>query len=102
MHEKNQLVLTDNPNIQIEETEAGVKLSMMLDESIASMNTQVVSTELLGKALIPNQRFENPNGTEITIDSDYFGKQRNLENPFPGPFRFESKELIRLKVWSKE
>jgi len=102
MQEKNQLVLTGNPNIKIEETEAGVILSLMIDESIARMNNQVVSTELLGKAMIPNQRFENPDGTEITIDADYFGKQRNLENPFPGPFRFESKDLIRLKVWSRE
>ena len=102
MQEKNQLVLTDNPNIKIEETEEGVKLYMMVDKSIARMNNQVVSTELLGKAKIPNQRFENPDGTEITIDLDYFGKQRNLKNPSPGPFRFESKGLIRLKVWSRQ
>jgi len=100
--EKNQLVLTDNPNIQIQETDEGVRLSMMMDESISRMNNQVVSTELLGKAMIPDQRFENPDGTVITIDIDYFGKQRNQENPFPGPFSFEGKDLIRLQVWPKE
>jgi len=99
--EKNQLILAENPHLQIEETEVGVKLSMILDESIARMQTQVVNTELLGEAIIPNQRFENPDGTEISIDADYFGKQRNLENPFPGPFRSESKDLIRLKVWTR-
>jgi len=102
VQEKNQLVLTDNPNIQIEETEEGVWLSMMMDESIARMKNQVVSTEMLGKAMIPNQRFENPDGSEITIDADYFGELRNLRNPFPGPFSFVGKELIQLKVWSRE
>ena len=100
--ERNQLEITDNPNIKIEETEEGVILYMMMDKSIARMNNQVVSTELLGKAMIPNQRFENPDGTEITIEADYFGKQRNLKNPSPGPFRFESMGLIRLIVWSRE
>ena len=102
MQEKNQLILTENPHLQIEETEAGVILSLMIDKSITRMNNQIVSTELLGKAMIPNQRFENPDGTEITIDADYFGKQRNLDDPFPGPFRLESKNLIRLKVWSRD
>jgi len=100
--EKNQLVLKDNPNIQIEECEEGVKLSMTMDESIGKMKNQPVSTEMLGKAMIPDQRFENPDRTEITIDADYFGKQRNMENPSPGPFHFERKDLIRLQVWPKE
>ena len=99
MQERNQLVLKDNPNIQIEETAEGVFLSMKLDDSISSMYNHVVNTELLGEATIPKQRYENSDGTEIIIDADYYGKQRNLENPSPGPFRLESMGLIRLKVW---
>jgi hypothetical protein len=100
--EKNQLVLNENPNIQIEETEGGVMLSMKMDKSIAGMQNDVVNTELLGKALIPNQRYENPDGTEIIIDTDYSGKKRNVQNPSPGPFRLETKKQIRMKVWPKE
>jgi hypothetical protein len=100
--ESNQLVLPGNPEILIEETDAGVMLSMELDKAIAGMQNKLVDTELLGKAIIPEQRFENPDGTAITIDKDYFGKQRTLENPLPGPFRTDISKEIHLMVWPKK
>ena len=33
----------------------------------------------------PEQRFENPDGTDILFDRDYFGNHRGL-NALPGPF----------------
>ena len=100
--EKNFLELNINPNIQIEEKEDGIYLSMNIDKSVTRMKNELVSTELLGAAIIPKQKFENPDGTEITIDTDYSGKKRNTGNPSPGPFRFESKKPILIKVWPKE
>jgi len=100
--EENHLGLDYDPNIQIEEKEDGIYLSMMMDKSIAKMKNAVVNTELLGEAKIPNQKFENPDGTEITIDADYSGKQRNPENASAGPFRLENKETISCKVWPKD
>ena len=100
--EKNFLELNINPNIQIEEKEDGIYLSMNIDKSVTRMKNELVSTELLGEAIIPKQKFENPDGTEITIDTDYSGKKRNTGNPSPGPFRFESKKPILIKVWPKE
>ena len=35
----------------------------------------------------------------ITIDTDYFGKKRNKENPTAGPFERPGKGDLRLKVW---
>jgi hypothetical protein len=52
--------------------------------------------------LIPDQRFENPDGTEIAIAHDYFGTQRNLNNPIPGPFAMDGGKDILLQVWPKE
>lgn len=100
--EKNQLIVKDDPNIRIEETDEGVFLSMNLKKSISSMRHVLVNTELLGKALIPDQGYEKPDGSEIIMDTDYFEKPRNPENPFPGPFCLEGEEMIRLKVWIKE
>jgi hypothetical protein len=99
--EMNQLVLDEDPHIRIEETDAGVKLTMKLDDAISGMQNEVVNTDLLGKAIIPDQRFENPDGTGITIDTDFFGTQRNPENPFPGPFQADSPGLISVIVWSE-
>ena len=96
------MVLNDNPNIQIKEKEDGIYLSMIMDVSIAEMNNALVNTELLGEAKIPNQKYENPDGSEITIDTDYSGKKRNIQNPSPGPFRLENMKTISYKVWPKE
>lgn len=48
-------------------------------------NTKTVDTQLLGVAFEPEQRFEDPDGMPITIDTDYLGCKR-VGAPMPGPF----------------
>ena len=45
----------------------------------------IICTETLGKAFEPEQRFENPDGTDIVFDRDYFGNHRGTDT-IPGPF----------------
>ena len=45
----------------------------------------MVNTGVLGKAFEPEQPFENPDGTTIQFDADYFGGHRGTEI-LPGPF----------------
>ena len=40
---------------------------------------------MLGEAFEPEQRFENPDGSELFLGEDYFGEHRAI-NPTPGPF----------------
>jgi len=46
---------------------------------------KMVHTDVLGMAFEPEQKFENPDGTPIRFDSDYFGNHRGV-NVLPGPF----------------
>jgi hypothetical protein len=48
-------------------------------------STPFISTELLGEAFEPEQKFENPDGSPILFDQDYFGAHRAI-NPTAGPF----------------
>ena len=48
---------------------------------------------------IPQMLFENPDGTPLRINTDYFGKTRAEANPFPGPFELPQGGKQRLKVW---
>jgi alpha-N-arabinofuranosidase len=57
----------------------------------------IVTTELLGKARIPDAPFENPDGSPFTIDRDYFGRKRNTAAPNAGPFEGGRD----FKVWPK-
>lgn len=53
----------------------------------------------LGKAKMPNEAFENPDGTPLKIDTDYFGNNRSESNPSAGPFENPGKGSLKLKVW---
>jgi len=44
----------------------------------------IISTMTLGEAFEPEQRFENPDGTDILFDRDYFGNSRGVST-LPGP-----------------
>ncbi len=57
----------------------------------------IITSETLGRAFEPDQRFENPDGTDIHFDRDYFGAHRGLST-VPGPFA-ELKE--KQTVWEE-
>ena len=59
----------------------------------------MITTDLLGKASIPDLPYEQPDGSPYRIDSDYFGNSRNPSNPAPGPFASPPADRPRLKVW---
>jgi len=87
------------PEFTIVEEGNNVFLSYSTDEKGADTNTHLITTELLGKAKMPNEGYENPDGTPLKIDTDYFGKKRSESNPSAGPFENPGKGLIKLKVW---
>ena len=47
--------------------------------------TRTISSEVLGEAFEPEQRFENRDGTDLLMDTDYFGRKRSI-HPLCGPF----------------
>ena len=56
----------------------------------------MIHSDILGNAFEPDQRFENPDGSPITFDRDYFGNPRGL-SVLPGPFA--SKDNLKDKLW---
>ncbi len=63
---------------------AGTELWSYLGDCV----TGIISSETLGCAFEPEQRFENPDGTALTLDRDYFGNHRGA-GTIPGPFADE-------------
>jgi alpha-N-arabinofuranosidase len=63
------------------------------------MKNKMLTSELLGKAKIPNQGYVNPDGSSIRIDKDYFGNTRKTKNPTPGPFENLKEGVQEIKVW---
>ena len=88
-----------NPAVKLEEKGAEVYLHFELDRSFFDHKGKVISTELLGKAKMPKAAFDNPDGTTLRIDRDYFGNLRLGETTWAGPFSNFNPGDIVLKVW---
>ena len=59
----------------------------------------MVTSELMGEAKIPGLRFEQPDGTDYQLGTDYLGNKRHLENPVPGPLSAPGDDNHWHKVW---
>jgi alpha-N-arabinofuranosidase len=89
----------------------GLKLSQKSDGWYLAFNAdpawrdaakcKLITTALLGKARISNCAYEHPNGTPLNLDTDYFGKPRSPQAPFPGPFENIVGGPQEIKVWPK-
>ncbi len=89
-----------DPKMRIIEEGENVFLYVTFGKSLKTLKCNLISTQNLGKAMIPDQAYENPDGSPLKIDSDFFGNKRNEKNPSAGPFENPAigKEL-KLKVW---
>jgi hypothetical protein len=87
-----------DPQIKIKEKGKEVYLSMKVYPKKLPHN-KLVNTPLLGKAIVPDQLFELPDGSSYTIATDFFNKKRNIKNPSSGPFESTGKDNITLRVW---
>jgi alpha-N-arabinofuranosidase len=76
-----------------------VYLQIRLDKNWLQQKRRLATTNVLGKAIVPNLPFENPNGSDVKINTDYFGKQRNAVNPSPGPFEITGSKVEKLRLW---
>jgi hypothetical protein len=87
------------PVLEITSEGNSVYLNFSLDDKGTDVKTELVTTALLGKAKMPREGFENPDGTPIVMDTDYSGNKRSETNPSPGPFENPGKGLTKIKVW---
>jgi hypothetical protein len=85
--------------IAVSEENNNVYIDFPYDSSFGKIKTQSITTELLGKTKVGGCTFENPDGTPVAVNADYFGNLRNKRNPMPGPFEKSSKEPAKVRVW---
>lgn len=63
-----------------------VSCSVMMARDMESwtkgVKRETVTSESLGKAIIPQQCFTNPDDSPIKVDTDILGNKRKLSNPY--------------------
>ncbi len=91
-----------DPKLRLVEEGGSVYLHLILGEAVEKADTAIVTTELLGKAKTPGLPYENPDGSPLAVDTDYFGMRRSATRPVPGPFEKPGAGPLRLKVWQPQ
>ena len=95
-HEKHNLVNAgDKVSVTLAEEGGKLVLRTNVYDFLKDFRDGIITSDILGCAFEPEQRFENPDGSEIIFDSDYFGDHRGL-SALPGPFAEGQAERI---VW---
>ena len=95
--EKSNLVDTENKvTVTLEEVDGRPVLKTNVYDFLKDFTDGIINTDILGKAFEPEEPFENPDGTPITFDTDYFGGHRGL-TALPGPF--VSKEQLEKPLF---
>lgn len=100
-HETAPLVRPDfDPSIKLLEKPDGFYLEITLDKAWSlGQARRLVTTELLGRATVPDLPFENADGSPIRVNTDYFGNKRDEARLFPGPLELSADGKQTLKVW---
>jgi hypothetical protein len=81
------------------EQKDGIYLEIRMASEWLQRKRVLVTTGLLGKAVVPDLPFVQQDGALYSLDTDYSGKRRNLKNPAPGPFEGIEDGLMVIKVW---
>ena len=84
-HEKHGLTVKKKARIALAEKNGKYYLKTNIYDLLGDFRDGIITSDILGCAFEPEQRFENPDGSAITFDRDYFGSHRGLD-ALPGPF----------------
>ena len=96
-NEKHNLISEDaQVRIELVEKDGEYRLETNVYDFLGDFCGGMIHSDILGNAFEPDQRFENPDGSPITFDRDYFGNPRGL-SVLPGPFA--SKDNLKDKLW---
>ena len=75
----------DKVYVNLVEKDGQYTLQTNVYEVLGNYTTSIIDSDVLGEAFEPEERFENPDGSTIIFDRDYFGNHRSLK-AVPGPF----------------
>lgn len=81
--------------IDLKEQDGKLVLETNLYDLIKDFRVQMISSDTLGMAFEPEERFENPDGSDILFNTDYLGNHRDT-TIIPGPFATATESSL---VW---
>ncbi len=83
-----------SPKLRLTTSDHTTVLESDFGTALQQASPTPVTTERLGRALIPNLPYEAADGSPIRFETDYFGRQRDSLHPMPGPFESFDARLV--------
>lgn len=100
--EKNHHMFTNhNPNVYLEKDQEAIYINFDFGEKFADIKAKTVSASDLGSSYESECAFENPDGTDMNIDNDFFGNKRE-DRTIPGPFLKIKQGKQRIKILDRK
>ncbi|HEY9165990.1 MAG TPA: right-handed parallel beta-helix repeat-containing protein [Candidatus Kryptonia bacterium] len=101
VQERNPIIMPDfDPSIKLIEEDKSYFLEFKFDTTWSvTREHRLVTSLVLGKAVIPDLPYEDRDGNQISISNDYSGHDRSLANPTPGPFENPGNGSVSVRVW---
>lgn len=84
--ERDATVLDKDVQLQLEQRDDGLYLNTNLFNDIPEKADGVISTDTIAMAFEPEEKYENPDGTPIIFNTDFFGTHREGVKVTAGPF----------------
>ncbi|MBQ8408983.1 MAG: right-handed parallel beta-helix repeat-containing protein [Clostridia bacterium] len=88
-----------DPRLSLEPDGDGLYLHFTVSEEMLKVKTNTVTTKELGMPRVCPFPYENPDGTDITVNVDYFGNQRDDDRPNVGAIEAIKLGENRIRVW---
>ncbi len=92
-HEAHGISPEGEVKVELAEKDGRLVLQTNAYDLLGDFTDGIITSDILGKAFEPEQRFENPDGTAIIFDRDYLGEHRGLAT-IPGPFATGKRETV--------
>lgn len=98
--EENYLCLANDPQIRILDEVDTVYLEIYVEEEVLSIGNEIITSDKLEVPRIVEERFENPDGSDIVLDKDMLGCCRGA-SPVPGPLQNLVVGYNKIKIWER-
>lgn len=91
-------IVTDGMSASVEEHDGEWILTVSVPESVANAECEAITTDKLGAPVFSEERYENPDGSDVDFTLDLLGNRRG-GNVIPGPIARLSAGEQKLTVW---
>ena len=94
--EKDAIISDKKIQLKLEQRDEGLFLKTNLFNAVPTKTDGVISTDTIMMAFEPEEKYENPDGTPITFNTDFFGTHREGIKVTAGPFAKGNEASSRL------